>query len=133
MSGLEAAGIVLGAIPLVIEALDSYKAGKGRWAIFKKYGPLLKILIVELKSQNIIFSNNIGNILRFAEVELSDSAGFAKSGAGLTNDADANEDIRNCLGTAYDTFLILIEAYRNNIEKLALKLREPVASFNVSR
>ena len=132
MSGLEIAGIVLAALPLVIEALDSYKAGKGRLAVFKRYGSSLQTLITDLRSQNVIFSNSIANVCRYAGVRLSDSTGFAQSAIGFAYDNDAEESVRRCLGEAYHPIVDLIREYRIDVEKLAIKLREPVAGFDVS-
>ncbi|KAL9055460.1 MAG: hypothetical protein Q9162_003558 [Coniocarpon cinnabarinum] len=127
MSGFEIAGLVLSTIPLIVEALDSYKAGKGRIAIFRKYGLLLDSLIRELKAQNVIFVNNIGAIFHLAGVELSHSA---QNSVGLIDEAIADEDIQRYLGSAYDPFVRLIEAYRDNVDRIASKLEKPVAFFN---
>ena len=118
-------------MPLVFEVLDSYKAGRGRVAVFKRYGPSLKTLITEFKSQNVIFSNNIANVPRYSS-QFLDSSGFAKNSIGFMCDEAADESVRKCQVEAYHPILDLIREYRNDVDILGIKLGVPVAGFNVS-
>ncbi|KAK2616804.1 hypothetical protein QQS21_000181 [Conoideocrella luteorostrata] len=68
MSGFEIAGVVLGAIPIVIEALSAYKQGKGIFATMRKSRGLVDDLIHKLKMQQMHFYLDILELLREARV-----------------------------------------------------------------
>ncbi|KAM3537191.1 hypothetical protein ARSEF1564_009891 [Beauveria bassiana] len=68
MSGFEIAGIVLGAIPIVIEALSAYREGKGFLATIGKSRGLVDELIHKLKTQQTLFYFDIVQLLREARV-----------------------------------------------------------------
>ncbi|KAJ8132880.1 hypothetical protein O1611_g747 [Lasiodiplodia mahajangana] len=69
MSGFEIAGVVLGAIPLIISALEHYKAGQGSLAAILKHRGQLDILLDRLRDQRTSFYFDILQLLRDAEIE----------------------------------------------------------------
>ena len=131
MSGLEIAGLVLGAIPVIIEALDSYRAGRSRATIWRKYGEVLGTLISELRLQEIFFAKNIERLLRSAGVDVSKLDAFTRSKAGSVDDEGANEDVQLYLGAAYTSFLTIVESYRSTFARIAMKLQESVEELSV--
>lgn len=69
MSGFEIAGVVLGAIPLIIEAVKGYKAGRNDAAVFIKWRGLLDQLLGKLEFQRFSFYMSIRNLLQAAGIE----------------------------------------------------------------
>lgn len=55
MLGFEVAGVILGVLPLVIDALADYREGNGVVATLLKFRGLLDSLIHQLKTQKTIF------------------------------------------------------------------------------
>jgi hypothetical protein len=68
MSGFEIAGVVLGALPLVIPALHNYQTGKGVMATMFKFRGLLDKLIRQHRSQQVFFYGKIPILLREAQI-----------------------------------------------------------------
>jgi hypothetical protein len=58
-SGVEAAGIVLGAIPLILAGLQFYAEGIGVTKRYWKYREEVNSLLVELRTENSIYINSI--------------------------------------------------------------------------
>jgi len=57
MSGLELVGVVLGAIPLLIAAIENYENIIGPVVSYRKYSVVLKTFLTELQVQRDIFQN----------------------------------------------------------------------------
>ncbi|KAF6790327.1 hypothetical protein CSOJ01_14598 [Colletotrichum sojae] len=68
MSGFEVAGLVLGVLPLVINALAEYREGKGALSTLLKFKGLLDDLIHQLSTQKTAFYLDILQLLREAKV-----------------------------------------------------------------
>jgi len=68
MSGFEVAGVILGAIPLLISTLEHYRSGKGAASSFIKFHGHLDTLIFRLKLQRTFFYLDILELLRVANV-----------------------------------------------------------------
>lgn len=132
MSGIEVAGIVLACVPLVFNAIDSYKAGKSQLAIFRKYGSILKTLIRELESQHVFFQNNLEILLKSAGVKNIEAARFGQDNADLAWIAGADERVRDYLDASYAPFCNTVEAYRNVAETIALRMQDSKSVFEVS-
>ena len=64
MSGIEAAGLVLGAIPLLISAAEHYREGFEPLKEFWKFETEFQSFIEELEVQDKIFSNNIEKLIQ---------------------------------------------------------------------
>jgi hypothetical protein len=63
MSGLEIAGVVLGALPLVISALEHYAEGVNTTRRYWRYKTELRSLILNVKTERSIFINTLGQLL----------------------------------------------------------------------
>ena len=64
MSGIEAAGLVLGAIPLLISAAEHYREGFEPLREFWKFETEFQSFVEELEVQDKIFSNNIEKLIQ---------------------------------------------------------------------
>ena len=132
MSGFEIAGLVLGAIPLVIEALNAYRAGRSSAAIFFKHGEALQDLISELQMQNALFQSNIESLMRAAGVDLDEIEALKDSDGRLMYADEGDEDVRDFLGAAHEPFVQHIAMYLNKLERIAKSLRGRADDFYVS-
>lgn len=63
MSGLEVAGVVLGALPLVISALEHYAKGVEGVIRYCRYKIELQTLANAVKTQKVIFSDTLEQLL----------------------------------------------------------------------
>jgi len=124
MSGIEIAGIVLGVIPLVISALESYKAGKGTAASLVKWRGHLDTLIFRLKLQRTFFYLQVLELLREARVtEIADEVDLTEEECvSVLRDAKAGAQIRDFLGPLHDTFLEVLGRYEGCLQEIASKL-----------
>ncbi|KAI1759181.1 hypothetical protein GGR53DRAFT_168286 [Hypoxylon sp. FL1150] len=135
MSGFEVAGVVLGAIPLVISALEHYKAGKGVAASFVKWRGQLDTLIFRLKLQRTFFYLQILELLRNAGVQdVVDRLDVTEEECVLIlqNTKDETE-VKEHLGLLYDTFLDVLNRYENCLKAIAAKLGHIHRPANVAK
>jgi hypothetical protein len=63
MSGLEIVGVVLGAIPLVISALEHYAEAATTVKIIRKAAQEFRIVARKLEAEHVIFRNSLCNLL----------------------------------------------------------------------
>ena len=132
MSGIEVAGLVLGALPLVISALDAYKAGRTHFSVWRRHGEFLDILISQLRMQEVFFQGHIEVLLKSAGTDSIVIEALKSSNGKLMHSTDGDEDLRDFLGSAYDTLLHVLRLYRGTMESIACKLQGSVDDFNVS-
>ncbi|KAL1392316.1 hypothetical protein HDK64DRAFT_250669 [Phyllosticta capitalensis] len=123
MSGIEVAGLVLGALPLIIKAMEQYADGVTTVKKFVFYKGPLEDLSLELRVQYVICQNTCEELL----------GGIAAPGdiAGLLQDVDGDlwerQDlkpaIRQRLGRSYEEFVATIIRMEEVIKEIANKLK----------
>ncbi|KAI0156710.1 hypothetical protein GGR52DRAFT_198044 [Hypoxylon sp. FL1284] len=124
MTGIEVAGLVLGTIPLVISALEHYKAGKSVAALFFKWRGQLDTLIFRLKLQRTFFYLQVLELLRSAGVEhVVDQLDVTEEECVfiLQNTKNGGE-VKKYLGPLYGTFLDIICRYEKCLQTITTKL-----------
>jgi hypothetical protein len=124
MSGFEIAGIVLGTIPLVIAALEHYRAGKGVASSFIKWHGHLDTLVFRLKLQHTFFYLQIRDLLResgVAEVIGCDDL-REEDCITLLRDPKTGVELREYFGPLYETFLEILERYETCLRTISGKL-----------
>ncbi|KAJ2991536.1 hypothetical protein NUW58_g2478 [Xylaria curta] len=130
MSGFEIAGVVLGAIPLVISALEHYKAGKGAAATFFKWRDQLDTLIYRLKLQKCLLHLDLMELLRGAGVDDAVEEDLTEEEClRVLRDPNNEQAVREYLGVVYNMFLEVLGRYEEYLTILAGKLghiRHPV-------
>ena len=131
MSGLEVAGVVLGSLPVLAEAIDSWKAGRSQIGLWRNYGQSLNRLIGELQTQNVLFRDCMVSLLESAGVGGREIAAFKENDQVCMSNAEVNEDLRFLLGDAHDAFLHNVETFRRSLNEIADKLQQPVSVLNV--
>lgn len=135
MSGFEIAGVVLGALPLVIAALGEYKAGKGLYAVWKFEG-LLDDLKHQLSLQRTTFYLDILQLLREAKVssELLDDVDPSETRCiSVLGDAKTKDEVKRYLGQLYPLFLETLACYEKCLKEIASKLGNLVRPKTVSK
>ena len=115
----------MGAIPLLISALENYKAGKGAVASILKWRGQLDTLIFRLKGQRMSFYFAILELLRNAGVdEVVESIDITEEDCLLFLQSAKNGDqIRDYLGGLYDAFIEVLARYETCLKVIASKLR----------
>lgn len=126
MSGFEVAGLVLGAIPLAISALEHYKAGRGVVATFMKFHGQLDTLIYRLKLQRTFYYLHILDLLRSAGVKevVNQSDVSEEECIKILQNAKIGDEIREYLGPGqlHDTFLEILTRYETCLKMIVSKL-----------
>ncbi|KAH7322440.1 hypothetical protein B0I35DRAFT_509797 [Stachybotrys elegans] len=136
MSGFEIAGLVLGVIPIVIEALSAYQAGKGLFAIMRKSHGLVDELIHKLKTQRLHFYLDILELLREARVPaiLMESDPMPDKCVEILQAAETSNVVEQYLGSPFfDNFLEIIGLYEKYLQKITSKLSHIVRPKNAAR
>ncbi|KAG8166645.1 hypothetical protein KVR01_002334 [Diaporthe batatas] len=124
MAALEICGVVLGVIPLVISALEHYKAGKGAAAAFVKWRGQLDTLIFRLKLQRTFFYLHTLELLREAQVaQLRDRVDLTEEECvAVLRDKETGEAIREYLGPLHDTFEEVLGRYELSLKTIVAKI-----------
>ncbi|KAK8077005.1 hypothetical protein PG996_003175 [Apiospora saccharicola] len=125
ISGFELAGIVLGAIPLLISALENYKSGKSFLGTFMKWEAQLDTLLFRLKNQRLSFLFDILELLRSANVEdVVDRSDLTEPEClPVLQSAKTGAHLRDYLGQHYDAFVGILGRYETCLKLIARKLR----------
>ncbi|KAI1123793.1 hypothetical protein F5Y10DRAFT_45532 [Nemania abortiva] len=125
MSGFEIVGVVFGAIPLVISALEHYKTGQSIVAALIKYQGQLDKLLHQLKAQQTAFYFEILQLLRSAEIEEVENRTDISPQDCLSilqNNKNGGK-LQEYLGIHYIVFLDVLRRYEQCLGKIAKKLK----------
>jgi hypothetical protein len=106
MSGIEIAGLVLGAFPLLIYALESYREGAevvgDWWQVERAYTKCKQ----DLKYHQLLFEGNIERFLLPLVVDDDELKQLMENPAGTAwEDPELEKKLQERLPKAYDTFL----------------------------
>lgn len=106
MSGIEIAGLVLGAFPLLIYALESYREGAevvgDWWRIERAYTKCKQ----DLRYHQLLFEGNIERFLLPLVVDDDKLKQLMENPAGIAwEDPELEKKLQQRLPKAYDTFL----------------------------
>ncbi|RYP66475.1 hypothetical protein DL770_008797 [Monosporascus sp. CRB-9-2] len=109
VTGVESAGLVLGAIPLVLAGLEFYAKGIAVTKRCFKYREQFQSLIRELRTENIICTNSI-NLLLVGVVNQKDMADFLAEPCGdRWKEAKFDQRLKQRLGASYDSYMATID------------------------
>jgi hypothetical protein len=126
MSGIEIAGLVLGAFPILIYALESYREGAevvgDWWRIERAYTKCKQ----DLKYQQLLFEGNIERFL-LPFVDDDELKQLMENPAGTAwEDPELEKKLQERLPKAYDTFLgVMVD-----INKLMESLKKALSVDN---
>jgi hypothetical protein len=119
-TGIEAAGLVLGAIPLILAGLEFYAKGIAVTKRYWKYKEEIETISQQLRSQGIIYLNTI-NILLIGVVESKEMAEFlATPGGPRWQEKKFDQKLQARLGTSYSTYMETINQLGTIAERLRL-------------
>lgn len=105
MSGIEVAGLVLGAIPVVIWGLENYKVTREIWRRSRSKALLVDRLINALQEQRLLIELDLQILLRAAGFEDDEIAGLETSSCyGLLLDQRLAEPLIRYLGRVYEPY-----------------------------
>lgn len=105
MSGIEAAGLVLGAIPIVIWGLQNYQVTREIWRRSRSKALLVDRLINALQEQRILIELDLQILLRAADFEDDEIAGLETSNCyDLLLDKRLAEPLIRYLGRVYGPY-----------------------------
>jgi hypothetical protein len=133
MSGIEVAGLVLGAFPILIHALDSYQKGaevlKDWWKIERTH----KRCKQDLKYHRILFEGNIERFLLPLVVDDDELKTLMADPAGAGwEDQELETRLKERLPKSYDVFLDIMSDINELVDQLKKELGVHNTRFEAS-
>ncbi|KAI9040968.1 uncharacterized protein KD926_007509 [Aspergillus affinis] len=123
MSGFEVAGVVLGAIPLIMSALDGYKTARQYLRFFVRKELLLNQLIWSLKEQKFFIETDVRLALKAADLSEDEIVKLTNTPAEcLLKDLDISGAMR-VTGRRIRTLLECLISMSGDIELDSCELR----------
>jgi hypothetical protein len=123
MSGVEVAGLVLGALPLLLAGLQFYAEGIAVTKRYWKYREEVNSLLDDLKAENAVYQNSIETLL-LGVVDAKDVTEFlANPGGELWKAASFEGRLKKRLGASYDPYLSIVTKLRTTAEKFKDRLK----------
>jgi hypothetical protein len=124
MSGIEIAGLVLGAIPVLISALDAYREGaesaRDWWRIERSYNKCRN----DLNFHGVVFEGNVERFLLPMVVGDDELRVLMDDPAGSRwEDPELEHRLKERLPKSYNLFLNTIEEILQLIDSLKAELR----------
>jgi hypothetical protein len=124
MSGLETAGVVLGALPLIISALEHYAEGVRTAKRFWQYKSELRSLILQVRTEREIFVNTLERLL-IGIIRIERIAEYlSHPGGELWRSLDLDVKLQERLRGSYEVYVDNVQgmngALRNMMDRLAL-------------
>jgi hypothetical protein len=123
MSGVEVAGFVLAAFPLVVSALEHYQEGFESLQDWWRFRTEFVGFIHEIGTQSVLFSENLEELLRpivLSDVEMD--ALLTDPGGRAWNDPDLEARLQQRLPQSYGWYRCTIDDINAIMEKLKAKL-----------
>jgi hypothetical protein len=122
-TGIEAAGLVLGAIPLILAGLQFYAEGISVTKRYWKYKEEVNNILYELKAENSMYINSI-NILLIGVVSQKEMVEFLNDPKGTRWKEDKfDRKLRARLRTSYDSYMGSITQMVTIAEKFQEQLK----------
>ncbi|KAL9042554.1 MAG: hypothetical protein Q9214_003740 [Letrouitia sp. 1 TL-2023] len=122
ITGVEVAGLALGTLPLIITALEHYNNGAKPLKDFLRYRTLIRSMIIDLGTQNILLRNNIEHLLDGLVADIDRAFLLENPGSLGWKDASLTEKLQIRLAGAYT---IYTETVKDMISQLDL-LRDKI-------
>lgn len=124
-TGIEVAGLVLGALPLVLAGLQSYADGIAVSRRFRMFDLEVKALKTDVMTENARYRNSI-ELLLIGLVHPRDMSAFlADAGGDLWKEEGFNQRLRERLGKSYDAYMSTVAQLHITIQALEDRLKLP--------
>ena len=125
MSGVEAAGLVFGILPVIFETLKAYRSAHEKIQIFKQCSKELTCIQTRLRSQKCIFSTHCRLLLRLVVEDERINEMLAESTSGSTwQDKRLNDQMNETLDSNFDHCKAIIENTKAVLDNLEEKMKE---------
>jgi hypothetical protein len=123
LTGVEIAGLVLGAMPLVISALESYRKGLNPIHDYFRYNSTLTTLCTRLKIQQVLYEDHLKRLLLSesspAEIQALFDDPNEPSRIALWGSKEVEQKLRNKLGQQqFKTFMDVVQEMEGVMKKL---------------
>ena len=123
VTGIEAAGLALAILPLVVNQLDNYALGLEKIKLFRKYKVQLLDYAAELGTQRTILLNTLLKCLEGVVDDHDQRADLISNPKGPGwKDPDLEDQLRDKLGQSYEPFKGTVNSLCNHLEYLSHKL-----------
>lgn len=124
MSGIEVAGLVLGAIPIVISGIEYYIEGIETIKSFRQFESGLKNILRALDNEHALLINACGLLLNGSSLHPDRIAPLLSDGPanGSWKDPEVEDIVRAQLGEAFDNFTKTLSKIHDTVEDLRAKL-----------
>lgn len=132
MSGFEVVGVVLGAIPLIISALDHYKATSQRIKFMIKKELLLNQLMESLEEQRFFFQTDI--CLALKETHLEEKQIIAlmdEQGLNLFQDPEIAGALEDYLGEGFALYTNAVARCQHILNDIVANISGLVSTVQV--
>lgn len=133
MSGIEIAGLILGAIPLVIAALEHHEKVTKPMRILAKYQGEFFRALTALRSEHALFEQNVELLLGPITTarELTDM--LDNTNSSFWSEPRIILALQNHLGRAYPAYVRTVSEIRHSIESIAVGLEALPGAGSVHR
>ncbi|GAP83971.1 putative mitochondrial ATP synthase gamma subunit-like protein [Rosellinia necatrix] len=122
MSGLEVIGVVLGSIPLLVSALESYKDGIGTIRRIRHHAKVMSNLSAALSTEEAILRNTCETLLG-GIVHPKDMTPLLEIPFGpLWRDPEIEARVERRLGHTLEEFMALVRSMEEAVKDMRLKL-----------
>lgn len=122
MSGLEVAGVVLGAIPLVIAALEHYATGINTAKRFWFYKAQVEKLIDRIETQQTMYVNTLEELLIGIVKNEEIAELLADVDSKMWKASELDERLRDRLRGAYKVYFTNVKGMESALKKMMAKL-----------
>jgi hypothetical protein len=122
MSGIEVAGLVLGSIPLIISALESYNEGLDPVKSFIRWERELPQFIRKLRNQHVHFAQTTRLLLEPITTEFELAEMLSEPSGKLWKDDDMTGKLKDKLQESYHAYQSTITDIERIMKKIASKL-----------
>lgn len=120
MSGFEIVGVVLGAIPLVISAIEKYKATSRSLKLYRLKVTLMDDLIRSLKEQKLFIECDLSLTLRKTSIDPEDIETMLQDPtSGVLGDPDILAEVEACLGKCFDAYIAALIRCEDQLMQIA--------------
>ena len=123
MSGFEVTGVLLGAIPLLIAALEQYKTTKSKLRGFRYKALYIDRLIAALEEQRVLIESDLRLLLAAVgyEDEYVTALGANTSRAFLES-YEISREVGSFLGLNHEPYTKRLENCRSSLEDIAKEI-----------
>ena len=130
MSGFEVAGIVLGAMPLIVSALESYKTSKKLWARFRKTALHIDELIEALAENQALIEASVDFLCQKLDADTFLGSDVMDYTSRLRR-KDIASDIQSFMGTLYKPYKTALLRCESTLWKIVNKFDGLILDSNV--